>query len=33
MKTIVNLKGLVSNVKLTDNDLINVRNAIAVHSE
>ncbi|RLN54628.1 hypothetical protein BBP00_00008857, partial [Phytophthora kernoviae] len=33
IKTIVDLKGLVSNVKYTDNKLSNVKNAIVIHSD
>nr|ADN18846.1 polygalacturonase [Phytophthora capsici] len=33
IKTIIGLKGLVSNVKFIDNQLSNVRNAICVHSD
>ncbi|KAG7381642.1 Polygalacturonase 1 [Phytophthora boehmeriae] len=33
IKTIIGLKGLVSNVKYTDNTLSNVKNAIVLHSD
>ncbi|KAF4314665.1 hypothetical protein G195_011719, partial [Phytophthora kernoviae 00238/432] len=33
IKTIIGLKGLVSNVKYTDNKLSNVKNAIVLHSD